>query len=374
MSNYSEGNDFEDILERLLDRVDDSIDKRQGSIIYDALAPAAAELAQCYIALDVYTDQTYLLTATGDNLDNRVADYGLTRKEATYAQRIIKTYDTNNTLMAVDIGTRFAVPNASGGYNFTILAEQTSGTVGIYIAQCETAGSYGNEYTGDLLPLTSVNNLGSAQIDDIYKPGEDEETDEELRARALNKINQESFGGNKADYKEFTKAIDGVEKCKIFPVWNGGGTVKVAIISTNNTIPTTTFVNNVQELIDPVANHGEGVGIAPIGHTVTVVAPTKLDIDITATITPKTGYTVAELETSINTQIAKYIAEVQEQWEDNDTLIIYTSKVIAAILGVPEVQNVSNLTINSSSSDLTINITSSNLKFPVLGEVTLNAS
>ena len=83
MSNYSTNNSFNDILERLLANVDDSLDKRQGSIIYDALAPAAAELAQCYIALDVYTDQTYLLTATGKNLDNRAVDYGVTRNIAT---------------------------------------------------------------------------------------------------------------------------------------------------------------------------------------------------------------------------------------------------------------------------------------------------
>ena len=35
---------FEAILERMLGRVDDSFDKREGSVIYDALAPAAVEL------------------------------------------------------------------------------------------------------------------------------------------------------------------------------------------------------------------------------------------------------------------------------------------------------------------------------------------
>ena len=49
MDSFSENNSFEDILDRLLENVDDNLDKRQGSIIYDALAPAAAELAQCYI-------------------------------------------------------------------------------------------------------------------------------------------------------------------------------------------------------------------------------------------------------------------------------------------------------------------------------------
>ena len=44
---------FEVILNAMLARVPDTIDKRQGSIIYNALAPAAVELQNMYINLDV---------------------------------------------------------------------------------------------------------------------------------------------------------------------------------------------------------------------------------------------------------------------------------------------------------------------------------
>lgn len=369
MFNFSEGNSFEDILERCLARIDNTLDKRQGSIIYDALAPACAELAQCYIALDVYGEQTYLLTATSDNLDNRVTDYGLSRNLATYSQRVIEIYDVENSLMDVNIGTRFSVPNEFGGYNYTIIEKIETGR---YIGQCETAGTAGNEYLGDLLPLISVNNLGIAILGTILKPGEDEETDEELRDRAITKINQEAFSGNKAAYRRFVTDIDGVEKVKIFPVWNGGGTVKVAVISANNTLPSEDFINTIQELVDPIPNQGQGLGIAPIGHTVTVVSPEKLDVDIEASITPETGYTIEQLQSSIENKIAEYLEEVQEKWENEDNLIIYSSKVIAAILEVTQVRNVSNLLINGQSQDLTINITGTNVKFPMLNEVIIN--
>ena len=370
MSNFSEGNDFEDILARLLENVDASLDKRQGSIIYDALAPAAAELAQCYIALDIFSDQTYLLEAVDENLDNRVADYGLIRRQATNSRVEIKIYNTSNELMDLeDLSARFSTPNEFGGYNFSLI-ERTD--IGTYIAECETAGSAGNEYIGELLPLVSINNLGKAEIDTIYKPGEDEETDEELRQRALTKINQEAFAGNKASYKQFVADIDGVEKSKVFPVWNGGGTVKIAIVAANNTIPTQTFIDKVQNDIDPIQNQGQGLGIAPIGHSVTVVAPDRLDINIEATITISEGYTKDELQTSIEQKIKEYLEEVQEKWEDANDLIIYSSKIIAAILGVSQVQNVSNLTINGQSGDLTISITGTNVKFPIFNEVILN--
>ena len=37
------------LLERMLSRVDDKIDKREGSVIYDALAPASVEADIYYI-------------------------------------------------------------------------------------------------------------------------------------------------------------------------------------------------------------------------------------------------------------------------------------------------------------------------------------
>lgn len=369
MSSFSEGNDFQNILDRLLSKISDDFDKREGSIIYDALAPAAAELAQCYIALDVYMDQTYLLNAVGENLDNRVADYGLVRTAATPAQRNITIYNTNKELMEVDIGSRFSIPNAYGGYNFKII-EKTS--IGNYIGECETLGLAGNDYIGELLPLVTINNLGSAIIGTIIKPGEDAESDDDLRERAISKINQEAFSGNKAAYKQLVEDMDGVESCKVFPVWDGGGTVKLAVIATGNEIPSAEFISDLQTEIDPLQNQGQGIGLAPIGHSVTVVAPDKLDINITASLTVDNNFTIAQLQSTIENSIKNYINEVQEQFSIEDTLIIYTSRLIASILNVSQVKNVSNLTINGQTSDLIIELSGTNVKFPILGEVSLS--
>ena len=40
---------YEGILNRMLNRVPDSLDKREGGVIYTALAPAAAEMKIMYI-------------------------------------------------------------------------------------------------------------------------------------------------------------------------------------------------------------------------------------------------------------------------------------------------------------------------------------
>ena len=86
---YSDGNSYNEILERCLsnERLA-KIDKRQGSVIYDTLAPLCFELAEAYIRMDIMEDQSYLLTATGSNLDKKVYDYGIIRESATKAERI----------------------------------------------------------------------------------------------------------------------------------------------------------------------------------------------------------------------------------------------------------------------------------------------
>lgn len=153
MFNFSEKNDFKDILQRMLDKIPDDLDKRQGSIIYDALAPAAAELAQCYIALDVYSDQTYLETAVGENLDKKAYDFGLKRKPATYAKRIGEFIDTNSIPMEIEIGSRWSIPNSYGGYNYEVIEKYNE--VGKYILQCETPGQIGNEYSRNIITIRS---------------------------------------------------------------------------------------------------------------------------------------------------------------------------------------------------------------------------
>ena len=57
-----EENDFDMLMERMLENVSDELDKREGSVIYDAIAPAALELANMYVALDVVMDEVFIIT------------------------------------------------------------------------------------------------------------------------------------------------------------------------------------------------------------------------------------------------------------------------------------------------------------------------
>ena len=78
---------YEELLQRCLDRIPSTLDKRQGSVIYNALAPCCAELEQLWIKLASTYDLVFVDTAVGEALDALVKQNGMTRKEATHALR-----------------------------------------------------------------------------------------------------------------------------------------------------------------------------------------------------------------------------------------------------------------------------------------------
>ena len=362
---------FTEILSRMLGRVDNSRDKRQGSIIYDTLSPVSAELAQVDISNEIFKDQTYLLTATGINLDDRAADFGITRRPATNAVRIAETKDTNGNSINLALGRRFSTPNTDGGVNFVLIENYSDG---VCLLECEVAGSIGNEYLGPLLPLFNINNLGSAIMIGTYRPAENLENDSALRARVIERINRKAYGGNVADYKEFTTAIEGVGNVKVFPAWNGGGTVLLSIVDGELNPATPEFIDVVQNEIDPIPLNGQGLGIAPIGHRVTVVTPTVVDINITATLTLKTGYTIPQLQEGIENSINDYIISLRREWDDAQALFVFVARINAAIIGVEGVDNVSNITINGVAGDLELTQTALLQQLPMLESVVLTSA
>ena len=361
--------DFSTILQRMLGRVLGGRDKRQGSIIFDTLSPTAAELANQDINIEIFQEQSQLLNAVGENLDNWASNFALTRNQATNAIRIGEMTDTTGQPLILAIGNRFATPNIDGSVHFTLIENLEPGRC---LLKCEQPGTIGNTYLGPLLPLFTINNLGTATMIGTQIPAQDTETDDALRDRVLFRINRNPFGGNIDDYKDFVTEIDGVEDVKIFPVWDGGGTVKLSIIGSGFNPATPEFIDVVQELIDPIPYAGLGYGIAPIGHRVTVTTPTAISINIAANLSLQAGYSISQLQANIEAAIEGYMAELRKLWADAPSLPVYIARINAAIISVDGVNNVTGITINGSASDLTLAQTATTQRLPVLGNVVLS--
>lgn len=349
---------YETILSRMLARVPATIDKREGSIIYDALAPAAAELAQMYIELDINSNLSYADTASGEYLARRTAERGIVRRPATKALRKGVFTGADSAPFNPPIGSRFTSESLYYVVKEVIGAGQCQ-------LECETAGQMGNEHFGTLLPVTYIAGLSTAELTDILIPGEAEETDELLRQRYFQSLESQAYGGNIADYQEKTNALTGVGGTKVFPAWNGGGTVKLVIIASDFSKPSTTLIGEVQSAIDPQSNQGEGVGLAPIGHIVTVESVAEVSTDIETQISFQNDYGWQDVQSAVKNVIGEYLQELRSQWASNTSLIVRISQIETRVLNVPGVLDIQNTKINGTAQNFAL----ADTEIPVLGEV-----
>lgn len=350
---------FENIMARCLSRVSGRVDRREGSVIYDALAPACAELAILYTELSVLMDRAFVDTATGDDLTKKCAERAITRKAATFASRRAYFEDADGAAYDIQIGSRFS----GGGLNYAAVRRLAPGQ---YELIAETPGTAGNAFFGPLFPIDYVEGMAVATLGEVLVYGEDEEDDSTLRARYYASLESQAYGGNIADYVDKVGKLDGVGGVKVFPVWAGGGTVKVVFLTSEGTAPSDTLIQQVQEAVDPVPVQGQGVGIAPIGHTVTCVGATEVGIAVTASLTFDSGASWAALKADIEKAVKDYFAAQTAEWAVNDNLVVRVSQIEAAIMGVEGVLDISGTTINGG----TANIVLGEEAFPVLGGLT----
>jgi uncharacterized phage protein gp47/JayE len=377
IGDYLDKYTFKYLMESALDNVPDSLDKREGSIIYDALAPACYELAEYYMELKKILENTFASTASNEYLDLRAAEQGLKRYAASYAVKRGDFLTSSGNPAVIPIGSRFSVISDTLNLNYTVteayLDEFGVVVPGAYRMTCEEIGTQGNSYTGPLIPITFIPNLKTATLSDLLVPARDEETDDELRDRYFLTINDKPFGGNLAQYDETLKGIDGVGEVQIYPVWNGGGSVKLSVIDAEYNIITNDFITTLQNMIDPTPQ-GTGLGLAPIGHTVTVTTPTEKIINITTTVILESGYTLGQVTPLIEEAIESYLLGLRKIWGISDdlnnyALAVYIARINAAVLGVAGIANVTGTTINGLASDLILTQDATTQELPVLGTV-----
>ena len=110
-----------------LSRIPDTVDTREGSIIYDALAPACYELSIYYSEMRLLVLETYVLTASGEWLDMRTTEYGIDRYPANAAiKRGDFTY-LDGTPATINIGDRFATISNSTPVVYVVKATYVTG-------------------------------------------------------------------------------------------------------------------------------------------------------------------------------------------------------------------------------------------------------
>lgn len=404
-----ETNDFDTLLERMLSEVDDAMDKREGSIIYDATAPAAVELSNFYIALDMVMNEVFAESASYYYLIKRASERGLLPREETKAVLLMKVLPIETP---ISLGDRFNLDDLN--YTVTSIIDANAGT---YQVECETAGIVGNQQLGALLPVETENELNemqSATLEEVLIPGEDEEDVETFRERYYASFDNEAFGGNKADYVEKVNEIDGIGGCKPVRAWTGGynpasmipsdavqrwfnqqseetlgsdvygwlkvvytaameklltvgGTVKITIINSEFRKPSSTLIQTVQNEIDPQDSTGEGDGTAPIGHVVNVVGVEETPINVTLSLEYESGYDFESLKDAITITIENYLLDLRKQWTNNENLVVRTSQLEAQLLLITGIVDIKSVLLNGQEGNIVLDSDSIPIRGDVIG-------
>lgn len=327
------------IRNRMLESMPEGTDKSEGSVNWNAVSAAALEIKNVLIEMDGIYQEGFIDTASRPFLIR----HGEERKVSPYPA----TYAIGRAVfnMEIPIGSRFSVDMV----NFVVIERMSQYT---YKVQCETAGTEGNRHLGDMIPIEYIQGLTKAVLEEIIVPGEDAEDTESYRERVLDSFNYQSYAGNIAYYKEKVKAIPGVGAVKVYPIWNGPGTVKLELLDGEYNIPSEEMIEEIQKAVDPPGFHGWGMKIAPIGHYATVTGAKKLEIDVIFDLTYQDGYNWEKVKPDAEESVKAYLLELTKEWEDTDMIVVRISQIERRILDLEGVLDIANTRINSQDANL----------------------
>lgn len=357
---------FSKLLENILNRISEKYDKRQGSIIYDTIAPICAELSQFYLELERILDEGFADTATRKYLIKRAMERGIFPYEATNAIILAKLEGEIN----LKGGERFNLDEL----NYFYIGEKEDD---FYKLKCEQPGTKGNISFGELLPIDNIIGLEKATVIKVFSSGLDEEDTEVFRKRYFDSFRNQAFGGNRADYIEKIKNLNnkveildngGIGGCKVYRTPNGGGTVDIFVTNNTYTKPTDKLIQLIQEEIDPINNKGEGIGIAPIGHFVTINSVNEIKINLSFKIDLKEGYEIEDIKDYIDEKVDTYIKELSKYWESEENLTVRISYIESYLLEITGIVDISNTKINEKAENLVLDKNS----IPIRGDIIVN--
>lgn len=371
------------LLDLALSQVDDELDKRQGSIIYDTLAVVCAKLADTFVEIKQIVDQGYMRTATKDeNIEYRAEERGIWRYKATTAKRLGVFTNPDGTPATVPIGSLFSTIDETRENIINFVVTEPYNTQGSYILECETFGTVGNTYFGEILPLTPMDTLGSATISTVLQPARDEESNESLKERYYATFNIEAFGGNIADYKRILQQFSGIGQRQIYPKTRVDENIVISCIDPSNQPISTEYQNTIKQELDPENYYnngndtsGMGLGMVPIGHKVTVTAPQQAIIDIDLTIILSNTSHFETVRQNIERNITAYIKQVQDSWDNGEgeyDSVVYYNQIVTAVNSTSGVVNLATCFINGGTSDIVLEQNREQQYIPVLGTLTVS--
>jgi len=339
----------ESIKAAILADIGSGLDTREGSFLNDMISPVAMEIWKCYQSMNALVPIAYVDESSGGYIDQRCAEFGLTRKAGTKALAVMNFTGTDGTV--VPAGTAFLT---AGGFEYSLVDAVTladgagSGTV-----EATEVGSVYNVGAGEINTMVTAIAGLTAFENEAAAGGTDAEGDAALVSRLYARLQAPATSGNAFHYRQWALEVDGVGDAKVFPLWDGAGTVKVLIVG-----PEKEPVE--PEVVAACAAHIEEE--RPIGATVTVESAEGLTINVATTVTIDSTTTIEAVQAAFESNIDAYIKSLAF----SGYTLLY-NRIAFFLLDIDGVVDYSVLTVNGGTSNISIGEN----QVPVLGTVTV---
>ncbi len=349
----------QEVLNDMLNEVSQTYDKREGSFIYDALAPAAKQFAKTDENIKVVEEKLSIDKLSGAELRQRVRERtGIIAREATRAIGKVQLTGTGT----IQTGDLF---ETQSGTQFRATETKAITTSGLVSIEAVVAGPGGvvPASTIILFPITLAGFTAVTNPEPTYD-GFEAESDADLLQRYYERVRTPATSGNKAHYINWAKEVPGVGDAKVFPLWAGNNTVKVTIINANKEPASTELIETVQEHVDP-GGLGLGEGQAPIGAYCTTVSANAKVIDVNFAAMLEPGYTIEQVQPLAEASLTNYLRSIAFKAE-----IVSYALIGANIINTEGILDYTELLVNGGTANILLDIEET----PVLGTVIINGS
>lgn len=301
---------------------------------------------------------TRAATSTGSDLDSWMADFGLARLSALPSSGLV-TFFRFVTNLPASIPPGAIVKTSDGALSFSVVAspsvsiwDPTSSTyilpAGVASAsvpvQCTVAGSQGNIVAGAISTIaSSLPGLDQVTNSLPFGGGGNAETDELLRSRFVSYL----AGLSRATPIAIASAVGGVQQgiaMSLLENVAASGSASpgnfVVVIDDGTGFPPASLLSSVASAVDITR---------PIGTTVSVIAPTVLQVNVSLTaLVPQQSAASSTIASSIQQAILTYLNSLPIGSS------AAVSRIVQAAFSVPyTIDNIVGVTLNGEGQDVT---------------------
>jgi len=299
--------------------------------------------------------QLFLLTADSEYLEIQANEYGIARKDSTYASGSVSVTGTAGTV--VPSGQELTYNDLS--YTVDTAISLTGGVDTLDITSSDKGLEY-NRDTGDILtftnPLPGVDTTVTVLTPGITG-GLDIEDPEDLRSRTLIRKRQSPHAGALFDYETWMLEVAGVTRAWAIEAYFGEGTIGCAFAQDDlsSIIPNETQRQTVLDYITSHTDPFTGNDVAkPVGARPIMIETELYSVNLTVQLKPNT----LAVQTSVNTKVNDVIYAI------GGPGVTINLSVISAAISSAVGEEAHRITFPTDDIAIATN------KIPVLGTIT----